>query len=64
MGFGFVNRFIDQLHVVTTNNYNIIADFDTKNHSTLSLLSLLSLVLVTALKNGYFSAVFSLDISW
>jgi hypothetical protein len=43
-GFGFVNRFIDHLQVVTTNNYNTIADFHTTNYSTLSLLSLLSLV--------------------
>jgi hypothetical protein len=39
-----VNRFIDHAQVVTTNNYNTIADFHTTNHSTLSLLSLLSLV--------------------
>jgi hypothetical protein len=32
------------LHVVTTNNYNTLADFHTTNHSTLSLLNLLSLV--------------------
>jgi hypothetical protein len=31
------NRFIDHLQVVTTNNYNTIADFHTTNHSTLSL---------------------------
>jgi hypothetical protein len=36
--------FIDTLQVVTTNNYNTIADFHKTNHSTLSLLSLLSLV--------------------
>jgi hypothetical protein len=42
--FGWVNKFIDHLQVVTTNNYYTIADFDTTNHSTLSLLSLLSLV--------------------
>jgi hypothetical protein len=39
-----VNRFIDHLRVVTTNNYNTIADFHTTNHSTLSFLSLLSLI--------------------
>jgi hypothetical protein len=38
-----VNRFIDHLQVVTTNNYNTIADVHATNHSTLSLLSLLSL---------------------
>jgi hypothetical protein len=26
-----VNKFIDHLHVVTTNNYNIVADFHTKS---------------------------------
>jgi hypothetical protein len=36
-----MNRFIDHLQVVTTSNYNTIADFHTTNHSTLSLLSLL-----------------------
>jgi hypothetical protein len=39
-----MNRFIDRLQVVTTNNYNINADFYTTNHSTLSLLSLISLI--------------------
>jgi hypothetical protein len=39
-----VNRFTDHLQDVTTNNYSINADFHTTNHSTLSLLSLLSLV--------------------
>jgi hypothetical protein len=39
-----VNRFIDLIQVVTTTYYNTIADFHTTNHSTLSLLSLLSLV--------------------
>jgi hypothetical protein len=43
-GFGLVNRFIDHLQVLTTNNCNTIADFHTTNHSTLSVLSLLSLV--------------------
>jgi hypothetical protein len=36
-----MNRFIDHLQVVTTNNYNTIAEFHTTNNSTLSLLSLL-----------------------
>jgi hypothetical protein len=40
-----VDRLIDHLQVVTTNNYNTSADFHTTNHSTLSLLSLPSLVL-------------------
>jgi hypothetical protein len=39
MGFGLVNRFSDHVQVVTTNNYNTIAEFHTTN-----LLSLLSLV--------------------
>jgi hypothetical protein len=43
-GVGLVNRFIDLLQGVTANNYNTTADFNTTNHSTLSLLSLLSLV--------------------
>jgi hypothetical protein len=43
-GFGLASSLIDNLQVVTTNNYNIIADFHTTNHSTLSLLSLVSLV--------------------
>jgi hypothetical protein len=66
MGSEFVNIFIDYLEVVATNNYNTIADFHTTIHSTLSLLSLLSLVfnLVTAHINGYSSAVFLLDVSW
>jgi hypothetical protein len=39
-----MNIFIDHLQVVTTNNYNTVADFHTTNDSTLNLLSLLSLV--------------------
>jgi hypothetical protein len=37
--------FIDHIYTPlgTTNNYNSIADFQTRNHTTLSLLSLLSL---------------------
>jgi hypothetical protein len=42
--FELVNRFIDHLQGVSTNNYNTIADFHTTNHTTRSLLSLLSLV--------------------
>jgi hypothetical protein len=60
-----MNRFIDHLQVATANNYNTIADFHTTDHSALSLFSLHSRVLsVTALHNGYFSAKFSLDVSW
>jgi hypothetical protein len=60
-----MNRFVNHLLVVTTNNYNI-ADFHTTNHSTLksSQSILTSLYLVTSLNNGYSSAVFSLDVSW
>jgi hypothetical protein len=43
-GRGLMNRIIDHLRVVTTNKYNTIADFHITDHSTLSLLSLLSLV--------------------
>jgi hypothetical protein len=39
-----MNRFIDHLQVVIKNNYNTIGDFHTTNHSSLGLLSLLSLV--------------------
>jgi hypothetical protein len=42
MGFGLVNRFIDHLQVVTTNNYN--TDLHATNQSALSFLSLFSLV--------------------
>jgi hypothetical protein len=41
-----VNRFIDHLQVVATDNCSTNADFHTTNHSTLSLLSLLSVVLL------------------
>jgi hypothetical protein len=40
-----MNRFIDHSHVVTTNNYNTLADLHTTNHFTLSLLSLFLLVI-------------------
>jgi hypothetical protein len=39
-----MNGFTDHLQVVTTNNYYSTADFHTTNHSTLNLLSVLSLV--------------------
>jgi hypothetical protein len=39
-----VNRFIGHSQAVTTNNCNSIADFKTKNYSTLTLLSLFALV--------------------
>jgi hypothetical protein len=59
-----VNTFIDHLQVLTTNKYNTIADFNTSilqikpSQNTFS-----NLYLVTALKNDYSSAAFSLDIS-
>jgi hypothetical protein len=55
-----VNRFTDHLQVVTTNNYNIIADLHTKSSQS----TFTSLYLVTALHNCDSSAVFSLDVSW
>jgi hypothetical protein len=62
MGFVFVNRFTDHLQVVTTNNYNTFADFHITTKFSQSTFT--SLYLVTALHNGYSSAVFSLDVSW
>jgi hypothetical protein len=43
--------FIDCFLLETTNQYNILTCFHTTSHSTLYLLSLLSLV--TTLNNGY-----------
>jgi hypothetical protein len=64
-GVWLVNIFIDHLQVVTTNNYNTIADFNTTNHFTLSSQSTFtSFYLVAALRSGYSSAVFSLNVSW
>jgi hypothetical protein len=54
--------FIDNLQVVATNNYNIIADFRTTNYFTLSTFT--SVYLVTALHNGYSSTVSSLYVAW
>jgi hypothetical protein len=39
-----VDRFIDNLHVITTNNYKTIDDFHTTDYSTLRFLGPLSLV--------------------
>jgi hypothetical protein len=64
MGFGLVIGFIDHVEVITTNKYNTVADFHTTDHFTLNLLSLLSLVFIAALNNGYSSALFSLSVSW
>jgi hypothetical protein len=60
MGLGLVNSFIDYLPVVTTNNYNTIADFHTTNDSKLSFLrsTFTSLYVATALHNDYSSTVF------
>jgi hypothetical protein len=51
-----MNRFIDHLQVVTTNNYeyNSIAEFHTKS----SKYTFTSRCLVAGLKNGYSSAKF------
>jgi hypothetical protein len=62
MGFGLVNRSVDHLRVITTNNYYTIADFQTTNHT--KLIRLLTPYLVTAPHNGYSSAVSSLDVFW
>jgi hypothetical protein len=62
-GFELVKRFIGHLQVVTANNYYITADLHTTNHSTLDILSLLPLVFVTALNNGYSSTMFLLSVS-
>jgi hypothetical protein len=60
-----LNRFIDHLQVVTTNNYNTIADFHATNHSALfSMYVFPSRYLVTDLNSGYSSALFSLNVSW
>jgi hypothetical protein len=69
MGQGLVNRFIDNLKVVTTNNSNTIADVhilkitaaNTKSFPACSAFT--RRFLVTASNNGYFSAVFSLNVS-
>jgi hypothetical protein len=65
-GAWIVNRFIDHLQVVATNNCYIVADFQTTNFSTLtsSQSTYTSLDMVTAVHNGYSSAMFLLDISW
>jgi hypothetical protein len=59
-----VNRFIDHLQVVITNNYYTVADFHITNHSALksSESAFTSFYLVTAVNNGYSSSVFSLDV--
>jgi hypothetical protein len=58
-----MNRFIDHLQVVITNNYYAIADYRTTNHSTLKSSQSISttLYLVIALHYGYSSAVSSLE---
>jgi hypothetical protein len=61
---GLVIGFIDHSQVVTSNTYNTVTDFHTTKHSTLEFSSLLLLVFVTALNNGYSFTVFSLSVSW
>jgi hypothetical protein len=48
-GVGWVIRFIDHSQVVTTAKYNTVADSHTTNHSTLNLLSVISLVFTICL---------------
>jgi hypothetical protein len=57
------NWIYDHLQVVTTNKYNTVTDFHTTKHSTLDVLSMLSLVFVTFLNNGYSLTMFSLSVS-
>jgi hypothetical protein len=59
-GVWIIKIFIDHLQIVTTNNYYTIADFHTKSSQS----AFTSLYLVTALHNGYSSAMSSLDVSW
>jgi uncharacterized protein YceK len=70
-----MNRFIGSLEIVTTRSYHnykitithnqlTLSDWSTTNHSTLDLLSPLSLVFVTALNNGCSFTVLSLSVSW
>jgi hypothetical protein len=59
-GFWLVNRFTDHLHVVTTNNYNSIADLHTKSSQSIST----SFYLVTALYNDNSFTTSSLYVSW
>jgi hypothetical protein len=60
MGFGLVTRFIDHLHIVTTSNYNIIADLHTlqtaKAHAKPSQSAFTNRFLVTDLNIGDSSA--------
>jgi hypothetical protein len=64
MGFRLVTGLIDHIEVVTTTKYNPLAYFHNTNLSTLDHLGLLSLVFITALSNGYSSAMFPLSVSW
>jgi hypothetical protein len=54
-----VNRSVDHLEVATANNYYTLADFHNLQSLHTNLLSLLSLVFVSALNHGYFSATSS-----
>jgi hypothetical protein len=64
MGSGLVIGFTDPLLLETTNQCNTLTRVHTTNHSTLDLLSALSLVFVTALNNGYSFTMFSPSVSW
>jgi hypothetical protein len=64
-GFGSDIGFIDHSQVVTTNNYNTIADFHTTAHKIKSSISALaSRYWATGINNGYCFTVFSLSVSW
>jgi hypothetical protein len=60
MGFGLVSRYINHLHVVTTNKYNTVTDFHTKEHSTFDALRLLPPVFVTTLNIFFIYSVFTI----
>jgi hypothetical protein len=60
---GFWIGFIDASQAVTTSHYTSIADLHTTNYKSCKSI-FTGLYLVTALHNGYSSAVCSLDVSW
>jgi hypothetical protein len=59
-----MNRFYDKFQVVTTNNYNIVADFHNKSLRAKPSPAFTSRCLATALNNSHSSAMFLLDVSW
>jgi hypothetical protein len=60
---GFWIGFIDASQAVTTSHYTSIADLHTTNHKSCKTI-FTRLYLVTALHNGYSSAMCSQDVSW